>query len=182
MAALTGKKVALLVSNYGVEEPELTSPRQAVVDAGGRAVVVAPEAGTVQTLVGDKEPAGSYPVDATLDSVSVDDFDALVLPGGTINADTVRTIPAAVRLVKDFVAAKKPIAAICHGPWALVEAGVLPGKTLTSYRSIATDVKNAGGEWVDQDVKVCGGNGWKLITSRTPDDLPVFDKTLVEEF
>ena len=128
------------------------------------------------------EAADQFSAEVAVPDVSAADYDALVLPGGTTNPDTLRTIPAAVDLVKAFVAAAKPIAAICHGPWSLVEAGVVAGKTLTSWPSLQTDIRNAGGTWVDEEVFVCPCNGWTLVTSRNPGDLDAFCKALVHQF
>jgi protease I len=177
---LQGTTVAFLVANAGVEQVELQAPWQAVIDAGGRPVLVAPEAGEVQAYNHDVEEGDSFPVDREVAEVSVADFDALVLPGGTTNPDKLRTDRAAMDLVRAFVDAGKPIAAICHGPWSLVEAGVLGGKTLTSWPSLQTDIRNAGGTWVDEEVFVCPAGGWELITSRNPDDLKAFTRAIVE--
>jgi protease I len=182
MAALSGKKIAFLTSQTGVEKAELTAPWQAVVDAGGTPVLVAPEVAPVQTMQADVDKDETFDADLAVSDASAGDFDALILPGGTVNADKVRADETSVALVKDFVAAGKPIAAICHGPWALVEAGVLPGKTLTSFPSLRTDITNAGGSWVDETVFHCPADGWDLVTSRTPDDLDAFTSTLVTVF
>lgn len=179
---LNGKTVAFLTAQVGVEKPELEQPWQAVLDAGGTPVHVAPEAATVQSMVGDVDKDATFEATVAVADASADDYDALVLPGGTVNADTVRGDADSVALVKAFVDAGKPIAAICHAPWILVEAGVLPGKTLTSYPSLTTDVRNAGGTWQDTEVFHCPANGWDLVTSRNPDDLPAFDAKLVEVF
>jgi protease I len=179
---LQGKKVAILVANSGVEEVELERPRDAIRDAGGEAVLVAPERGKVQAFNHDVEPGEVFEADAALGDVSADGFDALVLPGGTTNPDHLRTIPAAVDFVHAFVVASKPVAAICHGPWTLVEADVVRGKTLTSWPSLRTDIRNAGGTWVDEQVYVCPGSGWKLVTSRKPDDLDAFCAAIVDTF
>ncbi|VTR77919.1 type 1 glutamine amidotransferase domain-containing protein [Cellulomonas hominis] len=180
MARLTGRTVAFLTSEHGVEEPELTAPWQAVADEGGTPVLVSAEPGTVSAVNNDLDPGGDYPVDRTLDQVSADDFDALVIPGGTVNADTLRMQEAAQGLVKAFVGAGKPVAAICHGPWTLIEAGVVDGVRLTSYPSLATDLRNAGADWVDQEVVVSQTGGSTLITSRNPDDLPAFCGAVVD--
>ncbi len=180
MARLTGRTVAFLTSDKGIEEPELTTPWQAVADEGGTPVLVSAQAGTVRAVNNDLDPGGEYPVDRTLDEVSADEFDALVIPGGTVNADTLRTQEAAQALVTAFVGAGKPVAAICHGPWTLVEAGVVDGVTLTSYPSLATDLRNAGAEWVDREVVVSRTGGSTLITSRNPDDLPAFCAAVVD--
>jgi len=171
MVTLSGKKVAFLATN-GYEDSELTSPWQAVTDAGATAVMVAPEAGQIEGKNGHRQP-----VDATTADVSAADFDALVLPGGVVNADHLRLDRAAVTFTRDFFEQHKPVAAICHAPWILAEAGVLEGRTITSYPSLKTDLVNAGAEWVDEEVVVDAG----LVSSRTPDDLPAFNAKAVEE-
>jgi protease I len=180
MARLTGRTVAFLTSSKGIEEPELTTPWQAVADEGGTPVLVSAEAGTVRAVNNDLDPGGEYPVDRTLDQVSADEIDALVIPGGTVNADTLRTQEGAQALVKAVLGAGKPVAAICHGPWTLIEAGVVDGVTLTSYPSLATDLRNAGATWVDQEVVVSQAGGATLITARNPDDLPAFSAAVVD--
>ena len=180
MARLTGRTVAFLTSDKGIEEPELTTPWQAVADEGGTPVLVSAGAGTVRAVNNDLDPGGEYPVDRTLDQVSADEIDALVIPGGTVNADTLRTQEGAQALVKAVLGAGKPVAAICHGPWTLIEAGVVDGVTLTSYPSLATDLRNAGATWVDQEVVVSQVGGSTLITSRNPDDLPAFSAAVVD--
>ncbi|PZS22869.1 MAG: protease [Acidimicrobiales bacterium] len=179
---LQGKKVAFLVANSGVEQIELTRSWEDVKDAGGQPTLIAPESGQVQAFNSDVEKADQFPVDLAVSDASVVDYDALVLPGGTTNADKLRMVPEAVALVKGFVDSSKPVAAVCHGPWSLVEAGVVQGKTLTSWPSLQTDIRNAGGTWVDEEVFVCPTNGWTLITSRKPEDLDAFSKAIVEEF
>ena len=180
---LDGRTIAFLVNNSGVEQVELTTPWQAVLDAGGRPVLVAPEAGQVQAFRNDVEKADTFEADVAVADANASEYDALVLPGGTTNPDQLRTIPEAVAFAKAFADAGKPVAAICHGPWTLVEAGVLGGKTLTSWPSLRTDIRNAGAqEWVDEQVFVCPANGWTLITSRNPDDLEAFSTKLVSEF
>ncbi|PZF15399.1 protease [Curtobacterium sp. MCPF17_011] len=173
MAALDGKKILVIATNYGVEQDEIVVPTEQLRERGATVTVAAKESGPIQTLVGDKDPGKSVDSDTTLDGVAAGDFDALVVPGGTINADTIRQDSTAIDLVKAFVEAGKPIAAICHGPWTLVEAGVLPGRTITSFPSLQTDVRNAGAEWVDQEVQV-DETGSTIITSRNPGDLPAF--------
>ncbi len=175
MDKLAGKKVAMLVTD-GFEQSELTSPRKALEEQGAVAHIVSPEGGMVkawdETNWGEK-----FPVDVTLDHANADDYDALVLPGGVMNPDTLRTIPAAVQFIKAFFAAGKPVAAICHGPWTLIEAGVVRGRKMTSYPSLQTDLRNAGAQWVDQEVVTDQG----LVTSRNPGDLPAFNRKLIEE-
>lgn len=180
MSTLQGKKFVVLTSQEGVEKVELESPIAAIRDAGGTIVHVAPEREPVQSMVGDTDKDATFEPDATVSDVDVSEFDALVIPGGTVNADHLRGDAASVALVTAFVEAKKPVAAICHGPWALVEAAVLPGKTLTSFPTLRTDIVNAGGTWVDETVFHCPGNGWDLITSRNPDDLEAFNAKIVE--
>lgn len=170
MATLDGKKILVITTNYGVEQDEIVVPTEHLRERGASATVAAKETGTIQTLVGDKDPGQTLEPDTTIAGVDAKDFDALVIPGGTINADTLRQESRAATLVQAFAEASKPVAAICHGPWTLVEAGVLSGKTVTSFPSLQTDLRNAGAEWVNQEVQVDGG----FITSRTPDDLPAF--------
>lgn len=172
---LTGKRVAFLLTD-GVEQIELTSPWEAVQDAGGMPTLVSPAGDTVQGFDGTT-PADTFTVDAAPASVDAADFDALVLPGGVVNADHLRLDEASVDLVRAFFEQHKPVAAICHAPWLLAEAGVLGGRTVTSYPSLRTDLANAGAEWVDEEVVVDQG----LVTSRNPDDLPAFNAKLVEE-
>lgn len=179
---LNGKRIAFLVAPSGVEQVELTSPWQTVLDATGTATLVSTEPGEAQAFNADVNAADTFRIDATVPHASSDDYDALVLPGGTTNADRLRLVPEAVEFVKGFVAAQKPVAAICHGPWALVEAGVLPGKTLTSFPSLQTDIRNAGGTWVDEEAYTCGANGWTLVTSRNPNDLQAFTDAMVKAF
>jgi protease I len=177
---LGGMKAAFLMANAGVEQVELTTPWQAVKDSGGEPVLVAPKPGSVQAFNHDVEKADTFPVDVAIPEASVEDYAALVLPGGTTNPDKLRTVKDAVTFVSGFVEAGKPIAAICHGPWSLVEANVLEGKTLTSWPSLQTDIRNARGTWIDEEVFVCPANDWTLITSRKPDDLGAFSEALVE--
>lgn len=168
---LTGKKVAFLATN-GFEDAELTSPWQALNDAGATLTMVSPESGSIEGKNGHEQS-----VDASPSQVTASDFDALVLPGGVVNADDLRTHSASVAFAKGFFQEHKPVAAICHAPWTLVEAGVVDGRRMTSYHSLATDLRNAGADWVDEEVVVDQG----LITSRTPDDLPAFNAKTIEE-
>jgi len=174
---LEGRRVAFLVANEGVEQVELTDPWQAVKDAGGEPVLVALEEGQVQAF-NHLDKGDQFPVDEIVANASAGDFDALVLPGGVANPDFLRADEDAVSFVRAFFDAAKPVAAICHGPWTLVEAGVVKGRTLTSWPSIQTDIRNAGGRWVDEEVCIDGD----LITSRNPDDLPAFCDAIVEQF
>jgi len=179
---LSGKRVAFLVANTGVEQVELTSPWQAIEDAGGEPVLVAAEKETVQAVNGDSEPGDTFEPDHAVGDVSADDFDAVVLPGGVANPDKLRLVNDAVRLLKDFAEAGKPVAAICHGPWTLVEADVVSGKSLTSWPSLQTDIRNAGGDWRDEEVRTCNMQGYTLVTSRKPDDLDAFNTALIDAF
>jgi protease I len=172
---LDGKKVAFLATN-GVEQVELTEPWKAVEKEGGQPELVSLEGGEIQGFDHlDKDT--TFAVDKTASEASADDYDGLVLPGGVANPDFLRADEDAVKFVRAFFEAGKPVAAICHGPWTLVEADVVRGRTVTSWPSIKTDIKNAGGEWVDEEVHVDAG----LVTSRKPDDLPAFCDKLVEE-
>jgi protease I len=176
MAELNGQRIAFLATDM-VEQVELTEPWKTVEQAGGHPELVSLEDGEIQGF-NHYDKADTFPVDRTVSEVSSDDYDGLVLPGGVGNPDTLRTDEDAVRFVRAFVEAGKPVAVICHGPWTLVEADVVRGRTLTSYPSIKTDIRNAGGNWVDREVVVDDN----LISSRDPDDLPAFCNTLVEEF
>ncbi|GAA2214778.1 type 1 glutamine amidotransferase domain-containing protein [Nonomuraea monospora] len=174
---LSGRRIAILAAD-GVERVELERPRQALDDAGARTVVVSISGGEIQARDNDLEDAGTFPVDRLVGEVSVDDYEALLLPGGTVNPDKLRMEPAAVRFVRDFVQSGKPVASICHGPWNFVEADVARGRRLTSWPSVRTDLRNAGAEVVDEPV-VTDGN---ITTSRSPDDLPAFCERIVREF
>jgi len=179
---LAGKRIAFLVANQGVEQAELTTPWQAVEQAGGEPVLLAPEQDAVQAVNGDIEPGDQFHPSAAVADASAADYDALVLPGGVANPDKLRMVQEAVQFVRSFAQAGKPIAAICHGPWTLVEADLVRGKTLTSWPSLQTDIRNAGGQWQDVEVSTCPEQGFTLVTSRKPDDLEAFDKALVEAF
>ncbi len=174
-------RVGVLVANEGIEQVELTEPWEAVLGAGGTPQLIAPEPGSAQAM-NHLKMADTFTVNRTTGSVSADDFDALILPGGVANPDLLRTDADAVALVKDMFLAGKPVAAICHGPWTLVEAGVVKGRTLTSWPSLHTDIANAGGTWVDEEVVVCTSGPNTLITSRKPDDLKAFCAQLIETF
>ena len=169
------QKVAFLIASEGTERVELEDPWGAVEDAGYQPVLVCPEGGEAQ-LFNHLEQASTQSVDKTVDEADLDDYAALVLPGGVANPDNLRTHEDAVVFVREFVASGKPVAAICHAPWTLIEADVVKGKRLASWPSLQTDIRNAGGEWVDDKV-VTDGN---LITSRNPDDLPAFINALLE--
>jgi protease I len=179
---LAGKRIAFLVANSGVEQVELTSPWKAVQDAGGIPVLLAPEKDSVQAVNNDVDLGDTFDPDDAVAGVEVADFAGLVLPGGVGNPDKLRLVAEAVAFVKGFAEAGKPIAAICHGPWSLVEAGVLTGKTLTSWPSLRTDITNAGGQWRNEQVFTCPMVGYTLVTSRKPDDLDAFDVALVDAF
>jgi protease I len=170
-------RVAVLVANEGIEEVELTEPWKALEKAGAQPELIAPQSGRAQTF-NHLDKADTYPVDRTVADADPADYIGLVLPGGVANPDQLRTDPDAVAFVKAIVAAGKPVAAICHGPWTLVEADVVRGRTLTSWPSLQTDIRNAGGTWVDEQVHTDKG----LVTSRKPDDLPAFCAKMVEEF
>jgi protease I len=178
---LTGKTVAFLVAPEGIEQVELTEPWKAVAEAGGTPRLVSTEEGKVQAF-NHLDKADTFPVDETVDSADPATYDALVLPGGVANPDFLRTQPAAVQFAKSFFDQGKPVAAICHAPWTLIEAGVVQGRTVTSWPSLRTDLRNAGAEWVDQDVVVDTGGTSTLVTSRKPDDLPAFNGKLLEVF
>jgi protease I len=178
---LDGVRVGVLVANEGIEQVELTDPWEAVLGAGGTPQLVAPEPGVARAM-NHLEMADRFDVDRTTGMVSADDFDALILPVGVANPDRLRTDKDAVALVRDMFLAGKPVAAICHGPWTLVEAGVVKGRTLTSWPSLQTDIANAGGSWVDDEVVVCTSGPNTLVTSRKPDDLKAFCAQFVETF
>ena len=174
---LDGKTIAFLVAAEGVEQVELTDPWKAVEDAGGKPELVSIESGQIQAF-NHLDKADTFSVDKTVADADVGDYDGLVLPGGVANPDFLRADEDAVTFVRAFFDQAKPVAAICHGPWTLVEAGVVEGRTMTSFPSLKTDLRNAGAHWVDEEVVVDQG----LVTSRKPDDLPAFCAKLVEEF
>jgi protease I len=175
--SLNGKKVAIIATD-GVEQVELEKPREAVQEAGAQADLLSPKEGQIQAMNHDLEPADKFPVDKQISEASPDDYDALILPGGTVNADKLRIEDDVLSFVNSIFQDGKPVGVICHGPWTLVEAGLVKGRTLTSYPSLQTDIRNAGGEWVDEEVVVDQG----LVSSRNPDDLPAFCDKIVEEF
>ncbi|MFD3728643.1 type 1 glutamine amidotransferase domain-containing protein [Streptomyces sp. NPDC058671] len=178
--ALDGKHVLVLTTNYGTEQDELQKPMAVLREAGARVTVAAQKDEPVQTLVSDRRPGSAVQADTTLTEATADGFDAVVVPGGTLNADQLRTDDDARRLVSAFAEAGKPVAAICHGPWLLVDSGLARDRKLTSYPSLRTDLENAGGEWVDQEVVVDTSGTHPLITSRTPDDLDAFSAAIVD--
>jgi protease I len=178
---LSGLRVAFLTSNEGVEQVELTAPWQAVKDAGGTPELLAPQQGTVQGF-NHLDRADTFTVHRSVRDADPLDYDALVVPGGVANADQLRTVPAAVTFAQRIFEMGKPAAVICHGPWLLVEADLVRARTLTSWPSLATDIRNAGGNWVDSEVQVCTNGPNTIVTSRKPDDLPAFNAQLVKVF
>ncbi|HEY2103765.1 MAG TPA: type 1 glutamine amidotransferase domain-containing protein [Chthoniobacterales bacterium] len=176
MDKLDGKKVAILVTD-GFEQVEMTGPREALEDAGAETKIVSPAEKQVQGM-NHADKGDKFDVDVPLDEARPEDFDALVLPGGLMNPDELRSTPEALEFTRHFFREGKPVAAICHAPWVLIDAGVVRGRKLTSWEHIQTDVKNAGGNWVNQEVVVDNG----LVTSRKPDDIPAFNKKMIEEF
>src|SRR3954451_25232752 len=172
---LQGRTIAFLVAQEGIEQAELTGPWQAVEQAGGAPRLLAPENGQVQAF-NHLDKADTFDVDKTVGDADPSSYDALVLPGGVANPDALRTDKGAVDFVRTFVESGKPVAAICHAPWSLIEADVVRGWTLTSWPSLQTDLRNAGGTWVDEEVVVDGN----LVTSRKPDDIPAFNRKLIE--
>jgi protease I len=172
--SLKGKRVAILATD-GFEQSELTEPRKALDEAEAKTVVIAPKSGAIKGWK-NKNWGDEVKVDLPLDRAQPDDYDALMLPGGVLNPDKLRTEPAAVRFVRAFFESEKPVAAICHGPMMLIEADVLRGRRVTSWPSLKTDIRNAGAEWLDQDVVVDS----LLVTSRKPDDIPAFNRKMIE--
>jgi deglycase len=175
--SLNGKKIAIIATD-GVEQVELTDPRTAVENAGATTELLSPQTGEIQAMNSDIEPADKFSVDKPVSEASPAQYDGLILPGGTVNADRLRLEGDVVSFVQEYFKSGKPAGVICHGPWALVEADLVRGRTLTSYPSLQTDIRNAGGTWVDKEVVVDEG----LVTSRNPDDLPAFCEKIVEEF
>lgn len=173
---LDGKKVAILVAD-GFEQVEMTKPREALEKAGAETKIVSIKSGKIQGM-NHADKGEKFDVDLTLDDARPEEFDALLIPGGLMNPDQLRSTPEALEFTRHFFEEGKPVAAICHGPWVLIDAGVVRGRTLTSWPAIKTDVKNAGGNWVNQEVVVDNG----LVTSRKPDDIPAFNEKMIEEF
>jgi len=175
---LQGKKIAILLAPVGSEQVEFEEPKKAVEDAGATVDVVGVQTGDTQTMNSDVNPGDTFTVEKTFSEVSADEYDGLVVPGGTVGADKLRGSDEAVSFVHSFFDQAKPVGVICHGPWTLVEADVVKERTLTSYPTLKTDIRNAGGNWVDEEVVVDQG----LVTSRNPDDVPAFCAKIVEEF
>ena len=175
--SLNSKKIAIIATD-GVEQAEFVKPREAVEKAGGKTELLSLETGQIQAMNSDINPADKFDVDKAIADASPDDYDGLILPGGTVNADKLRASDEVVSFVQKIFKDGKPAGVICHGPWTLVEADLVRDRTLTSWPSLQTDIRNAGGNWVDEEVVVDQG----LVTSRKPDDLPAFCAKIVEEF
>ena len=175
------KKALFITSNVGVEQDELIKPSEYLQSKGIEVIHAAEEQKDVQTVKSDKEHATSYTPQTTLSRVSPEDYDILVIPGGTVNADTLRLNKDAHKIIQHFTDNSKPIAAICHGPWVLINAERIKDKNLTSYKSIKLDLENAGANWVDEEVHRCNTNNWPLITSRSPDDISAFNQAILQE-
>jgi protease I len=173
---LDGKKVAILVAD-GFEQVEMTKPRKALDEAGAETIIVSPKSGQIQGMH-QADKGDKFDVDLTLEEARPEEFDALLIPGGLFNPDELRANEEALEFTRHFFGAGKPVAAICHGPWVLIDAGVVRGRALTSWPHIKTDVKNAGGKWIDEEVVTDNG----LVTSRKPDDIPAFNQKMLEEF
>ncbi len=178
---LQGLRIAFVVANEGIEQVELTTPWEAVINAGARPELIAPKPGTAQAM-NHLDKGDTFKVDRLTHEISPAEYEAVVLPGGVANPDQLRLDEPAVRFLRQMFEAGKPVAAICHAPWSLIEADVVRGRTLTSWPSLRTDITNAGGRWVDEEVQVCPSGPNVLITSRRPDDLPAFCQQLVSVF
>jgi protease I len=174
---LQGKKIAILLAPVGTEQAEFTEPKKAVEAEGATVDVVGIQTGDAQTMNNDVNPGETFTVEKTFTEVSADEYDGLIVPGGTVGSDNLRADEDAVKFIHSFFEQAKPVGVICHGPWTLVEAGVVGGRTLTSYPTLQTDILNAGGNWIDEEVVTDQG----LVTSRNPDDLPAFCSKVVEE-
>jgi protease I len=174
---LQGKKIAILLAPVGTEQVEFTEPKKAVEAEGATVDVVGIQTGDAQTMNNDVNPGETFTVEKTFTEVSADEYDGLIVPGGTVGSDNLRADEDAVKFIHSFFEQAKPVGVICHGPWTLVEAGVVSGRTLTSYPTLQTDILNAGGNWIDEEVVTDQG----LVTSRNPDDLPAFCSKVVEE-
>ena len=181
MTDLSGKTVAIIATDF-FEEAELVTPRDALRDSGAEVRIYSTGTDPIQAVEGDTTPTQKVDVDGTLDDLDVSSVDAVVVPGGTVNADRIRVEDRARAIVREVLDSGKPLAVICHGPWLLVSAGLVEGRRLTSYHSLAEDVRNAGGTWVDEQVKICDHGGNKLITSRKPDDLKAFCDAFLHVF
>lgn len=176
MQKLEDKKIAILATD-GFEEAELVEPKKALEKAGAKTEVISPKSGKIQGMV-HADKGRKVHVDVELDEANPEDYDALMIPGGMMNPDELRSTPAALKFVRHFFETGKPVAAICHAPWVLIDAGVAKGRTMTSWPAIQTDLRNAGAKWVDKEVVVDNG----LVTSRKPDDIPAFNEKMIEEF
>lgn len=175
------KKVLFITSNYGVERDELKLPLEFLRDKGIESIHAATKLEDVQSVLGDKEDSEKFTPHTTLEKVDPADYDLLVIPGGTVNVDQLRIDTNAIQIIQSFTDHHKPIAIICHGPWALINAERIKDKNLTSYKSVRLDLENAGAHWVDEEVHRCITNGWPLITSRCPDDIPAFNQAILDE-
>lgn len=178
---LNGSVIAFLAAPEGTEQVELTDPWEAVEKAGGRPQLISTSSGQIQAFK-HLDKGDTFTVHATVEDVGAADFGGLVLPGGVANPDFLRTVPGAVSFVKEFFDKAKPVAAICHAPWTLIEADAVSGRRLTSFPSLKTDITNAGGEWADEEVVVCSMGPNKLVTSRKPDDIPAFNDAMLSAF
>lgn len=175
------KKALFITANFGVEKDELVKPLEFLKSKGIETHHAAEEKKSVQTVVGDKDLSDQIQPDLSFDEINAADYDILIIPGGTVNADNLRIHPQVQKLIQHFTDHQKPIAAICHAPWTLIDAQRIQDKNLTSYKSVKLDLENAGGKWVDEEVHRCNTGGWPLITSRCPDDIPAFNEAILKE-